>query len=141
MYKETITWILFVVTTTGMEHATTQFKTLLKPLPKSLKPCQLFRTTARLQSGADESRSVSYGILNHHHQQSSQINISKQLCLIRCRRLRIRTRFFGRLKFKDSILSFIKIENCWKLKRLKFLLVLLIVSVIIFSDVSFHFPV
>ena len=34
-----------------------------------------------------------------------------------------------------------KIGNCWKLKLLKFLQVLLIVSVTTFSDIIFRFPV
>ena len=37
--------------------------------------------------------------------------------------------------------SFMKIENCWKLKLMKFLQVLLIVSVTIFSDIIFRFAV
>ena len=41
--------------------------------------------------------------------------------------------------WKYSILSFMKIENWWKLKLLKFLQVLLTVSVIIFFDIIFRF--
>ena len=44
--------------------------------------------------------------------------------------------------WRYSILSFMKIENCWKLKLLlKFLQVLLTVSVIIFSNIIFRFAV
>ena len=43
--------------------------------------------------------------------------------------------------WRYSILSFIKIENCWRLKLLKFTQILVTVLVIISSDIIFRFAV
>ena len=47
--------------------------------------------------------------------------------------------FWKTKSWRYSILSSMKIENCWKLKLLKFLQVLLTVPVITFSDTIFCF--